>query len=255
MDEQRPGPAYDNLLAPQMMTLFLGIMAGLEWWRYYFPQNPTPILYSTIAVLAGSYSAFELWRVWPDLKFVRSGSDGKRVMAQCLERLRDEGYQVFHNVVGVGYSMDHVLIGPAGLFCIETRTFNKRPGPDAKVAFDGEHILIDGLAPDRDPTVQARAQSSWVSQLLTAGTGRNFPTRPVILFVGCHVESSKDSARDIWVLNPKALSEFIAHEPEVLTAADVRLASFHLSRLAGTPQESEVRGERKEARGKVKGNR
>lgn len=235
MDEQRLGLAYDNFLAPHMMALFLVVMAGLEWWRYYFPQNPTPILYSIIAVLGGGYAAYELWRVWPDLKILRSGSDGKKVVEQYLDRLREEGYQVFHDVVGTGYNMDHVLIGPAGLFCIETRTFDKHQGPDVRVAFDGEHILVDGLAPDRDPTVQARAQSAWISQLLTAGTGRIFPTRPVILFPGCYVESSKDSARDLWVLNPRALSEFIAHEPEVLTAADVRLASSHLARLARGP--------------------
>ena len=143
---------------------------------------------------------------------------------------------MFHDVVGAGFNVDHVLIGPAGLFTVETKTFSKRPGPDVKIGFDGERILVDGFEPDRDPVVQAKAQMAWLRELLTESTGRKFPARPVILFPGWFVEQSKGSLREVWVLNHKALPAFLAKEPAILTAEDVKLASFHLSRFIRTAE-------------------
>jgi hypothetical protein len=123
------------------------------------------------------------------------------------------------------------LIGSAGLFTIETKTFSKRPGPDAKVLFNGQDLIVDGLSLDRDPMVQAKAQAAWLSQLIGESTGRKLPVRPVILFPGWFVEQSKGSTREVWALNPKALPDFLAHEPKILAPEDVKLASYHLSRF------------------------
>lgn len=234
LDEQISDLAYDNILAPSLMALFLMVMAGLEWWRYYYPQTPVPLLYTGIAVVAIGYAAFRILRIIPKLRALRLGRDGEKVVGQYLERLREQGYQVFHDVVGVGFNVDHVLIGPAGIFSIETKTFSKRPGPDAKALFDGERIVVDRLTLDRDPIVQAKAQSAWLSQLIGESTGRKFLVRPVALFPGWFVESKKGVRRDVWVLNPKALPDFIENEAVVLSTEDVKLASFHLSRFIRT---------------------
>jgi len=52
-----------------------------------------------------------------------------------------------------------VLIGPAGVFTVETKTRTK-PHGDARVTFRGEALLVAGFEPDRDPIVQARAQAA-----------------------------------------------------------------------------------------------
>lgn len=152
-------------------------------------------------------------------------------MGQFLERLREQGYQLFHDVTGEGFNVDHVLIGPAGVFTIETKTRSKPRRGDARVSFDGERLLVAGFEPDRNPIVQAKAQVAWLSQLLTESTGRQFAIRPVILFPGWFVEQSPDSTRELWVLEPKALPKFLEQAGSVLPMEDVKLASFHLSRF------------------------
>lgn len=91
--------------------------------------------------------------------------------------------------------------------------------------------LVAGFKPDRDPIVQAKAQSSWLRELLSESTGRKFSVRPVVLFPGWLVEQGKGTTREVWVMNPKALPQFLEHEPKVLEQADVNLASYHLSRF------------------------
>ena len=234
LDEQRDDLIYDKITGPAVIAMFLLALAGLEWWRYYFPQEPKPALYTFGALVGVGYAAYQIWRVWPRVQELRQGRDGEKAVGQFLERLRETGFQVFHDVVGTGFNVDHVLIGPAGIFTIETKTFSKRPSLDAKVAFDGEHIVVDGHEPDRDPVVQAKAQANWLRELLAQSTGRKFAVRPVILFPGWWVEQSKGSRREVWVLEPKALPGFLAHEPEVLAPEDVKLASYHLSRFIRT---------------------
>jgi hypothetical protein len=231
LDEQLGEFKDDKVHAPLLMALFLVVLAGLEWWNYYSPQKPSPFLFTMVAAFGIAYAAIQIKRASPVLRALRQGRDGERVVGQYLEHLREQGYQVFHDVIGTGFNVDHVLIGPAGIFTIETKTYSKSPGPQAKVTFDGERILVDGFEPDRDPVVQAKAQAGWLRALLAESTGRKFPARPVILFPGWWVEQGKSTTREVWVLEPKALPAFLEHEPEVLTADDVKLASYHLSRF------------------------
>lgn len=70
---------------------------------------------------------------------------GERAVAEELEPLTREGYHVFHDVpvekVEGSFNLDHVVVGPTGLFAIETKTRRKgraREGvADHKVFYDG----------------------------------------------------------------------------------------------------------------------
>jgi hypothetical protein len=126
-----------------------------------------------------------------------------------------------------------VLIGPAGVFTVETKTQSK-PSGNARVVFDGETIRIDGFDPDRDPVVQARAQASWLRELLSESTGRRFVVRSVIVYPGWWVDEGNPKDNSVWVLEPKRLPTFLDHEPRRLSQEDIHLASFHLSRFVRT---------------------
>lgn len=102
---------------------------------------------------------------------------------------------------------------------------------EARIRFDGESVLRGNLEPDRDPVIQARAQSRWLRNLLSENPGRKFEVRPVVVFPGWFVEQTSAHPRGIWVLNPKALPHFLENEPRQLSEEDVKLASFHLSRF------------------------
>lgn len=230
LENQQSDLAYDKILAPGMMALFLCIIAGLEWWAYLYPRPRNPVVYSVMALLAVAYAAIQLLKVRPKLRALRLARDGEKAVGQFLERLREQGYQVFHDVLGDGFNVDHVLVGPAGVFTVETKTFSKPARGEAKISFDGERILVDGLEPDRNPVVQAKAQAGWLRDLLAASTGRKITVRPVILFPGWFIEQKGASTREIWVLNPKALPDFLNNKAESLAPEDVQLASYHLSR-------------------------
>lgn len=204
IDEQLSDALVEKVLGPIIIVVFLIVFAGLEWVRYFNPVPPSPWFFTVIALAAASYAGYRIWRLIPNLRGLRQARDGERVIGQYLEELRASGYKVFHDLVGAGFNVDHVLIGPGGIFTIETKTFSKRIGPDVQITFDGKTIMADGWPPDRDPVVQAKAQAGWLRDLLARSTSRQFEVWPVVLFPGWFVKQSPGSTSEMWVLNEKA---------------------------------------------------
>ena len=188
---------------------------------------------SVVAVAALVFAAYRIYNALPRLHALKLGRDGEKAVGQFLESLRERGYRVFHDVVGGNFNLDHVLIGPAGVFTVETKTHSK-PGGDARVTFDGETIRIAGFEPDRDPVVQAKAQASWLRELLSESTGRRFEVKSVIVYPGWFVNEGDAKRNAVWVLEPKRLPTFLEREPRRLSQEDIHLASYHLSRFVRT---------------------
>ena len=228
--EERENLLEDAVGQPLTLALFLIMMAGMEWWRVYTNMKPNPIIFSGAAVIGALYAIYRIKRAIPKLRNLRQAMEGERAVGQFLERLRERGFQVFHDVVGTGFNVDHVLVGPAGVFTIETKTWSKPIAGKSQLTFDGETIRIGTFAPDRDPVVQSKAQASWLKALLLESTGKSMDVRPVIVFPGWFVTNSTGTFKDIWVLEPKALPTFLDNEPSRLSREDIKLASYHLSR-------------------------
>jgi hypothetical protein len=163
-------------------------------------------------------------RIVPQVRQMNLGSKGEQVVGQMLEELRGWGYQVFHDICEDDYNIDHVLVGPGGVFAVETKTISKRVG--AKITYDGQRVLLDGRQMDRDPVKQVIAIADRVREVLKRETGRTVEVKPVLLFPGWWVDPWPREARPrAWVLNPKNVAGFVANEPEGLSAADVALYS------------------------------
>lgn len=236
VSEERDEVLENSVGQPLMLALFFVLLAAFEWWRVYTDMKPNPVVFSVAAGLVVAYAVFRVFRAIPKLRNLKQALEGERAVGQYLERLREQGFQVFHDVVGTGFNVDHILIGPAGVFTIETKTWSKSASGREELTFDGESIKLGRVEPDRNPVVQAKAQASWLRAILLESTGKKIDVRPVIVFPGWFVVNTTGSFRDIWVLEPKALPTFLKNEPSRLTTEDVKLASFHLSRLIRTQE-------------------
>jgi hypothetical protein len=223
---------YNEKVLPYFLFpgLFISYAVG-EWWRWYLPSPPIPRFVTVIALLSVIYSVYQIRKIRPKIHALKQGRDGEKIVGQSLEELRTGGAIVLHDILADGFNVDHVVIAPQGIFVIETKTYSKPNGRDARVLFDGAKLSWGGRVPDRDPVKQARANTAWVHQLLKDMTDKSYPARAVVLFPGWFVETVGAHAHDhIWVLNPKALPAFIAQEKPTLSVEDIKSATCHLSR-------------------------
>jgi Nuclease-related domain len=230
LDEEIQRVIDDRATSPFIAIAGLWVVAGVEWlgaWRD-LPRQPW---WFTIAALAGTcWLAWRVNRVRAHVQRLRQGRDGERAVGQFLEGLREAGARIFHDVPGDGFNLDHVVISRHGIYVIETKTITK-PGPDARVHFDGEQVTVAGHRPDRDPVRQASSEASWLSGLLEQSTGRKFPVRGVVAYPGWWVErTNREQPSQVLVLEPKALPAFIEAAPIAISPEDVAMAAYHLSR-------------------------
>ncbi len=213
-----------------MLAIFFLAMAAFEWFRHFLKSPPMPWLFTAVAAGVLAFAIRRYLKLRPQMNRLKQGHEGELVVGQYLERLREQGYQVFHDVTADGFNIDHVLIGPAGGFTIETKTWSKPVKGDARIVYDGEQVLVNGHEPERDVRVQALSQGRWLSRLLEESTGRRLAVQPVVVFPGWFVEAAPGTQRDVWFMEPKGLPAFLARQRSQPAPEDMKLAAFHLSR-------------------------
>ncbi|MGH8226529.1 MAG: nuclease-related domain-containing protein [Steroidobacteraceae bacterium] len=225
---------WDEIAPYVTFAVALLLLAGFEWFSVLRHLPPQPWLYSVLAVLACAFAAAKMWRVRIRVQRLKLGRDGERVVGQYLERLRADGADVFHDVPGEGFNIDHVVLSAHGFYAIETKTRSKPVHGNPRVVLTESGIVVNGFRPDRDPVIQAQAGARWLAHLLEESTGKQFPVHGVVLYPGWFVEPMPEAWRKSpdrpWVLEPKALPTFIEHEPTRITESDCKLAAYHLSR-------------------------
>lgn len=230
LDEELQRIFVDSFLPYFLVPPVLVSFALIEWFRWYRPFPPSPWIATVLALVSVLYSIYQVQKIRPKIHALKLGRDGEKVVGQSLEELRSGGAIVLHDIIADGFNVDHVVISPKGLFVIETKTYSKPNGRDARILFDGDKLSIDGRAPSRDPVKQVMANTAWVQELLKERTGRSFPARPVVLFPGWFVETAGAHAHDrVWVLNPKGLAAFIDQEKPTLSLEDMKTATCHLA--------------------------
>ena len=107
----------------------------------------------------------------------RVGADGEETIGAKLEKLTKGGWYVLHSIpVGKrGSDIDHVVIGPAGVFTINTK---KHPGK--KVWVSKNAVLVDGHRTDY--LRNSRFEGERATKLLTAAVGFPVFVKPVLIF-------------------------------------------------------------------------
>jgi Nuclease-related domain len=239
-----PGESVDHEIDRWVTDVALGYyvaasllcaLAAMEWFGYLTHAPRRPILFSILAAVAVVVTVWRLSGIRTRVRQLKQGRDGERVVGQFLERLREVGGQVFHDVPGKGFNLDHVVISPRGIYAVETKTLTK-PWPKAKILVEGDAITVAGRVPDRNPIEQVTAAARWLEKRLEESTGKRFAVRGVVVFPGWFVEQ-RSSRGEVWVLEPKMLPGFIEQEPATIAPADLALAAFHLSRFVRSEAE------------------
>ena len=221
---------FNEKLLNYLLIILVFFLFTLLTWIQALNQSPlNPWLMSITAAPVIGYCAFQFWQTMKELKQLRLGRDGERAVAEQLDVLKRDGAIVFHDLIGEGFNLDHVVLSSRGVFVIETKTHSKPIKGSPSVTFDGKILLVNGFKPERNPVSQVQANAKWLAQMLRDSTGKEFPIRPVVLFPGWFVEPIPKGS-SVWILNPNALPSFIQHEPIRIKESDLHMAAFHLAR-------------------------
>ena len=236
LDENIRDIAIEKIYTKIIMSTFVIVFASYQWYEEISQVPPMPIFWTFIALVVVGYSIVSFILAKKDIENRQLGRDGEREVGRYLELLRKDGYHVFHDLIDENFNVDHVIIGPSGIFTIETKTWRKPEKGQAIVEYDGECLLINGFAPKKNPIVQARAQRDWLQKIIYKTTGREEVVKAVVVFPGWFIKTQK-SDNDVWVLEPKALPKYLNMEKRSLSDADIDSIAFQISRYIRTSEQ------------------
>lgn len=211
----------DEKIEPLLLTgLFLIVLSIYEWFGWFFKTLHRPWFLTVVAALYVAYAAIRVRPFYRLSRQLKLGRDGERVVGQELEKLRAHGYQVYHDFLGDKFNIDHIVIGPTGVFTINTKAISKPKNQETKIEYDGNVVTIPGTRLDRDPIIQAKAERNEIRDWIQKNANRNPSVRAAVVFVGWFTAKQPEGA-EVWVLNVTGLLSFIQNEHSELSQDDI----------------------------------
>lgn len=210
----------------------IGLIALLNSWvdpaRIKF--NPV-VVFAAVIILSGvSWSLWKILKILRTISTTRRGLEGELATAQLLTPLLAEGWQMFHDLPMKRSNIDHVLVGPTGVYAIETKYRSKRlslKGQEGVQAeYDGKTIRFAGGANEHLPVQQAQAVASELSKWLHGKLGEPVPVVPVVALPGWFVKNTQKPVNgQAYVINPKVHYLFQKRPVQIEQATRVRVAA------------------------------
>lgn len=161
----------------------------------------------------------------------RVGTEGEEYIGAKLDRLRDRGWYVLHSVpVGKrGSDIDHVVIGPGGVFTVNTKNHRGK-----KVWVGRYQIRVNG----RPVTYlrDARYEAERASKAISRAVGGHVSVRPcVALLTGSFIPdvTIKQQPDDVRVLNKWQVPGWFKRRSRVFSTEQVE-AIYAVARRSAT---------------------
>jgi hypothetical protein len=163
-------------------------------------------------------------RVHTEERAWRKGANGERVTGWWLGRL-PSGWFVFHDIpVGIhGANIDHLVIGPGGVFTINTKNLTGKLWVGAREIRHGGHRT--------DFLPKAAQEAERAAALLTAAAGRPVAVRGVLAII-VDTWTVAELPTDIYVGGPRGAKNWILRQPATLDGRAVH----ELAALAAKPK-------------------
>ena len=160
------------------------------------------------------------WLLLKVLKIRRSigswqlGENGEQYVGQTLEKdMRPLGYDVFHDVVikkgKRTFNLDHVLIGPNGVYVVETKAWRKPEKGSPEIEYKDGRLYKMGQEIKDDAVREVISLAKAANTLFFELTGRAYYVKPILVVAGwfCKCASRRDA--QFLLLNEKQVANWV----------------------------------------------
>jgi hypothetical protein len=189
------------------------IYSGLITHAYFGNNTPSLPLILMIVLPAAALEAhfiLKLVKLINRRRKLRLGYEGQLAVGQELNQLLRYGYYVYHDFPADNFNIDHVVVGPAGVYAVATKAWQTaKTGngqSDGKVIYDGQKLHFPDWT-ETKPLKQARKRAQWLSKWLSSAVGDYVHVQPVVALPGWFVD--RMPANGLPVINPREVRSIL----------------------------------------------
>ena len=192
-------------LRPDHLELYVGIGLGIA-------------IATVLLVLDSPPHHIERWR---------QGAQGEQATAKALRPLVRAGWTLVHDVDTGRGNLDHILIGPPGVFVLESKKLNGTMSVTSGVLSVRWHEDPTDGYENRRLAGRMRARAAELSAALREQGASGIWVQPVVALWGTYEQRSIESDGVAWVAGG-SLADVLAARPAKLSAADVAYSTAAL---------------------------
>ena len=144
--------------------------------------------------------------------------------------------RIIHDIQCGDFNIDHVVVTPAGVFAVETKSRLKPPAGNGtpKVKYDGK-TLDFGAWKESKPIEQAERQARWLANYLRKETGEPLAVTAILALPGWWIDrTARITPTMVQVINPKNSRWLLLPEKKapVLDSPAIQRAANSVEKLA-----------------------
>ncbi|MEX2382147.1 MAG: nuclease-related domain-containing protein [Opitutales bacterium] len=213
LDEKLNDHLLSALAYPLMVAAFLFLTIPHQ-------ERPIPFLIVCVPIVSvfigGTYFIWgrKIPKLWMEIRDHELGFQGERYVGEELNQLLKEGFRVFHDLEFDRFNIDHVLVGPPGVFAVETKTRRKPIGEKGKAAhkviFDGGKLHYP-WGQDTHGLKQAKRNADHLATWLSSATGEKVNVEAILTLPGWWVE--RTGRGTVHVVNTKEIPKIFPRNP------------------------------------------
>ena len=181
----------------------------------YVPTHPIGCMILALVSLGMTlHLSKKLWSLRDQLRNYQVGFEGERLVGQVINQALAQGCRVYHDVQFEGYNIDHVIVAPAGVYAVETKT--RRKGLEAgshKVKYDGQKLIYPGWD-DTYGLDQAERNAKSLAIWLSSAVGEPVTVKPILTLPGWFIE--RIGKGRVHVLTPKEILKFVTPDVQAV---------------------------------------
>lgn len=214
----------------RMTAATLGLAMTLFAWALFYPAALAATegfldtaIFTAAGVVALGWFGQELMRCWPERVGLRNAIAAQTQTALSLNLLMRQKYWVFHDLHLGGHRINHLVVGPKGVFCIASirrrvvgrlGPTGRRPPPKSEATFDGRVLRFPGWE-ETEVLEEAEAPANWLGPWLAQRLGEppeNLPTHAAIALPDWQITST--DWKRLLIFNPATPNMLIQGAPE-----------------------------------------
>ncbi len=228
--DERDRLLNDQLLDYVLVAFGFCSLAAWEWLRRWISLPFAAEILTGAALLMTAYCAFRIFRLRKEIRNLNQAEKGERRVSELLSQLRRKRYVAFDDLPATESNVDHVIVGPGGIFAIETKAYSVFG--NGYVGVDEQGVLrLSNKPAMKDPLGQATSAAATVAKMLKERMRQDFAVTPVLIFPGWSLKGAR-AQTGVVVLNDGMIAEFFASLPEVVGDDQITAICSHLDQSA-----------------------
>jgi len=194
------------------------IVCGVEWTQKVAGTAPDPRFWTLLSLIVTVYGGVQVFRLHRRLSHVGTGKQANQKVLEILDRIRSKGFVAFHGLAGNSRNIDHVVVGPAGVYTIEAKA---RSGSGTIDYRSDNELVFAGRIKDGRPLHQARSSAHAVQTRLNENLDESRRVKALVVFLGNWRVHREREDFSVDVTTADQLEDYFDTQPPELTSKEI----------------------------------